>query len=117
MGYVYYGAYAAYLEVGRVETLRALGISYKSLEDEGVMLPVGQLSIGYKQPARYDDEVLITTTIPTMPGVRIDFDYKLHLPDHTLLAEGSTQLVFVDADTRRPIRPPSRVLAALQEHF
>ena len=117
MGYVYYGAYAAYLEVGRVETLRALGVSYKALEDEGVMLPVGTLHLDYKQPATYDDEVHIQTTITSLPSARIDFDYLLTLGDGTVLATGYTQLVFVDDASRRPMRPPLKVLEALKRYF
>ena len=117
MGYVYYGAYAAYLEVGRVETLRALGVSYKALEDEGIMLPVGTLHLDYKRPAKYDDQVHIQTTITSLPSARIDFDYTLTLEDGTLLASGYTQLVFVDDPSRRPMRPPSNVLEALQPYF
>lgn len=117
MGYVYYGSYAAYLEVGRVETLRALGVSYKALEDEGIILPVGTLHLEYKRPAKYDDQVHIQTTITSLPNARIDFDYTLTLEDGTLLASGYTQLVFVDDATRRPMRPPSKVLEALQPYF
>ena len=63
MGYCYYGNYAQYFEVGRVETLRSLGLSYKQLENEGFMLPVSEFSVKYKSPAFYDDLLSIETTI------------------------------------------------------
>ena len=63
MGYVYYGNYAQFFEVGRVEWLRSLGVSYKSLEDSGVMLPVINLNVQYIKPAKYDDLLTITTIL------------------------------------------------------
>ncbi len=63
MGYVYYGNYAEYFEVGRVEWLRNLGISYKSLEESKIMLPVLHLNINYLKPAKYDDLLTIITTL------------------------------------------------------
>ena len=71
MGYVYYGDYAEYLEVGRVEALRSLGFPYRRLEEEGVMLPVHDLRITYHKPARYDDLLTIRTIIKALPSVRI----------------------------------------------
>src|ERR1700741_695815 len=82
MGYVYYGNYAEYYEVGRVETLRELGFSYKEMEDKGVMLPVVDFSISYKKPAFYDDEIRIVTSIKEMPGVRITFHYECYNQQH-----------------------------------
>src|SRR5688572_17669126 len=78
MGYVYYGNYAEYYEVGRVETLRELGFSYKEMEDRDVMLPVVDFSINYKKPAFYDDIISIVTTIKEMPGVRMTFHYECY---------------------------------------
>ena len=67
MGYVYYGNYAEYLEVARVEMLRSAGIAYRALEDEGVMLPVRELKIVYHKPARYDDEIIVRTEMRMLP--------------------------------------------------
>ncbi|MFM7728720.1 MAG: acyl-CoA thioesterase, partial [Flavobacteriales bacterium] len=78
MGYVYYGNYATYFEVARVETLRAIGITYKSLEDEGILLPVVDFRIRYFAPAHYDDEICITCAITEMPSARIRFQYQTH---------------------------------------
>lgn len=70
MGYVYYGNYAQYLEVGRVEWLRNLGISYKSLEEMGIMMPVINLQLTYLKPAKYDDLLSLNTCLTKKPGVK-----------------------------------------------
>jgi acyl-CoA thioester hydrolase len=75
MGYCYYGNYAQYLEIGRVEALRSIGIRYKDLENDGVMLPVLDFQIKYISPAKYDDLLTIETTIEEVTGSRIFFTY------------------------------------------
>lgn len=117
MGYVYYGVYASYFEVARVEALRSIGVSYKSLEDVGVLLPVSEYSVRYHIPGKYDDELTITTTIEKQPGVRIDFSYKVVNQLGEALSSAHTQLVFVDEKTRRPMRPPAYVMEAFQPYF
>ncbi len=117
MGYVYYGDYAEYLEVGRVEALRSLGFAYRRLEEEGVMLPVHDLNITYHQPARYDDLITVRTIIPQVPSVRMVFNYELRNEAGTLLCEASTTLVFVDRTTMRPRRAPDELLKMLSPHF
>ncbi|MCZ8215079.1 MAG: thioesterase family protein, partial [Cyclobacteriaceae bacterium] len=102
MGYVYYGNYAMYYEVGRVESLRQLGLTYKQLEEMGVMMPVTEHLTRYKAPARYDELLTLRTTIKEMPGVRIRFYYEIFNEQQKLINEGETQLVFVDMKTNRP---------------
>jgi acyl-CoA thioester hydrolase len=116
MGYVYYGNYAIYFEVARVETLRELGITYKSLEDEGVLLPVADYSIRYHKPAFYDDLLTIVCSISQLPTARIKFEYKTYRGEE-LLNTASTDLVFVDESTGRPMRCPKHVLEVMQKHF
>tara|TARA_B110000285_G_scaffold172609_1_gene193337 strand:- start:527 stop:934 length:408 start_codon:yes stop_codon:yes gene_type:complete len=107
MGYCYYGNYAQYFEVGRVETLRKLGMSYKELEDNGYMLPVSEMNVKYKAPALYDDNLMITTTIEETKGARIYFSYTIHNSKGELISEATTTLVFVSKETMRPTQPPS----------
>ncbi len=107
MGYVYYGNYAAYYEVARTEMLRSTGISYKELEEMGVMLPVIELHCNYIKPAKYDDLISINIYIREKPGIRIKFEYELFNEEGELLNTGSTQLVFVDMERNRPCRPPA----------
>lgn len=117
MGYVYYGNYATYFEVCRVETLRNLGLSYKTLEDSGVMLPVLEFGIKYFKPAFYDELLTIKTTIAQLPGVRIKFEYETFNEKGDLLNKAHTTLVFVDVSTGKPIAPPSDVLNLFKPHF
>src|SRR5690554_5627340 len=107
MGYCYYGNYAQYFEVGRVEAMRALGMSYKNLENKGFMLPVASFSVNYKSPALYDDLLTIVTKITALEGVRLYFEYEILNEENKLLATAHTTLVFVDKKTMRPVQPPT----------
>ncbi|MEO8732843.1 MAG: thioesterase family protein [Flavobacteriales bacterium] len=117
MSYVYYGTYAQYFEVGRVEALRSLGMSYRRMEEEGVMLPVHDLSVKYHKPAFYDDELTVRTTIVAMPAVRIKFAYEVRNADGELLTEAVTTLVFIDRTTGRPCRGPEELMVKLAPYF
>jgi acyl-CoA thioester hydrolase len=109
MGVVYHGNYAQYFEMGRVEWLRNLGVSYKWMEENGVMLPVVSLEMNYKKPARYDDELRVKTILKSQTSVKIEFDYEIYNEQNQLLTTGYSMLVFVDMKTGRPIVPPSYV--------
>lgn len=117
MGYVYYGNYAAFYEVARTEMLRQTGISYKELEDMGVMMPVLELYTKYHQPAKYDELITIKTTIREKPGIRINFEYEINNEQGVLLNTGSTQLVFVDMKKNRPCRPPAIFMEKMAAYF
>ena len=113
MGYCYYGNFAAYFEVARVEALRELGISYRKLEDEGVILPVLDYQIKYFKPAYYDEELRIETIIEQVKGVRIHFTYKTFNEQNEQINQASTTLVFVDFDTKKPTQPPQDLMEVL----
>ena len=117
MGYVYYGNYAAYYEVARVEALRALGMSYKELEDSGIMMPVLENHSYYHRPVRYDDMLNIEIKVPEMPSVRITFEYTFQTNAEQVVHSGKTVLAFMRADTKRPCRPPQAMLALLEPYF
>lgn len=117
MGYVYYGNYPAYYEVGRVEALRAVGLSYREMEDRGFMLPVRDLQIRYIRPAFYDERILIKTCIPELPNTRIRFDYELFNAAGDLINTASTLLVFVSVETQRPCMAPSFFLDLITPFF
>lgn len=118
MGYVYYGNYATYYEIGRVEALRSLGFSYRQLEEEvGVMMPVLELQVQYKAPAFYDEELRLETSIPEMPQSRMRFAYKLYNAAGKLLNEGHTTLAFVNKSSGRPCRIPDSLKAVLDPYF
>ena len=109
MGVVYHGNYAAYFEMGRVEWLRNMGVSYKWMEENGVMLPVVSLTMNYKKPARYDDLITVKTIFKSQTSVKIEFDYEIYNENQELLTIAHSVLVFVDMKTGRPMLPPEYV--------
>lgn len=117
MGYVYYGNYAALYEVARTEMLRSTGLSYRELEEIGVMLPVTDLVCKYYQPARYDDLITVKVIIREKPLIRIKFEYEVYNEAGVLLNTGYTQLVFVDMAKNRPCRAPQVFLDNMEPFF
>ncbi len=117
MGYVYYGVYPLYYEVGRTELMRNFDYPYKKIEDMGIMLPVKSLDVTYYKAAKYDDLLTIKTTIKEMPTAKITFHYEILNENHVLLNEGNTTLVFVDETTRRPRKAPKELLDQLIPYF
>jgi len=115
MGFAYYGVYAQYYEVGRVELLRSLGISYKEIEAMGFALPVVNLNINYKKPALYDDELTVKTTIKKIPSAKIIFDYETFNESGDLLNTGDVVLVFVNKETGKPCFAPEIIMDRLKQ--
>jgi acyl-CoA thioester hydrolase len=115
MGVVHHGNYALYLEMGRIEWLRKLGISYKSMEENGVMLPVVSLSINYKKSAVYDDVINVKTQLKNVPTARIEFEYEITNEKGDVLTTAHTTLVFIDMKTNRPIKAPQYILDAINK--
>ena len=113
MRVVYHGNYAQYFEVGRVEWLRNKGVSYKWMEENGIMLPVVSLTMNYKKPARYDELLTLKTSLKNQASVKIEFDYELYNESEELLTTGNSILVFVDMKTGKPISPPQYISAIL----
>jgi len=113
MGYVYYGNYAEYFEVGRVELLRSLGVSYKSLEESGIMLPVLHMEINFLKPAKYDDLLILETKLVGNPMVKIKFEFKIFSERKELLTTGETTLVFIDMKKNEPTKAPKYLLDKL----
>ena len=117
MGYCYYGNYATYFEVARVEALRNLGVSYKQMEDEGTLLPVSEFTIKYLKPAYYDEELTVHVFIKEIPGVKIKFTYETYNDKDEKLNFGDTVLVFVDSKTMLPKRPPVELIEELNKYI
>tara|TARA_B100000676_G_C17241391_1_gene418829 strand:- start:91 stop:504 length:414 start_codon:yes stop_codon:yes gene_type:complete len=117
MGFVYYGNYAQFFEVGRVEALRNIGIVYSELEKQGIMLPVLDLSIKYHKPAHYDQLIEITVIINQLPGVKIKFEYIIKDESSNILVKGETNLVFVNKENGKPIRAPQWIVEKLSVYF
>ena len=117
MGYVYYGNYATYYEVGRVEALRQLGLSYKAMEDSGIMLPVYTCNLKFLKPAVYDDLLVIKTTIKELPAARINFEYEIYNQNNELLNTGTTTLVFINMLSQKPCLAPSSFIDKIKKYF
>ena len=117
MGYMYYGNYAEFFEVGRVEMLRSLGLTYRWMEENGIMMPVLEMKCRYLKPARYDEEISIKVSMDKMPGVKIHFKYELFNEKEELIHVGETLLVFVNMKTNRPCLPQQEFLDKLKPFF
>jgi acyl-CoA thioester hydrolase len=117
MGYMYYGNYGEFFEVGRVEMLRSLDLTYSWMEEIGIMMPVLEMKCRYLKPARYDEEISIQVTVEKMPGVKILFKYELYNEKQELIHVGETLLAFVNMKTGRPSLPPQEFLNKVKPYF
>lgn len=116
MGYCYHGNYASYFELGRVEALRALGVVYKSLEDQGILLPVVSMNTSFKAPATYDDQLRLETRLVSASTCSLEFSYMLYNQSGVLLTTASTVLVFVNRANNKPMRIPSELSAIFVQY-
>ena len=114
MGVVHHGNYAQYFEIARLEWLKAIGISYKKMEETGVMLPVYELQTKFLKPAVFEDELKIELKLKELPSVKITFEYVIYNQNKELLTTGATTLVFMDAISKKPIRCPKYILDKLK---
>lgn len=115
MGVVYHTHYLDYFEAARTEALREAGVRYRDLEASGIIMPVVSATVNYKGPARYDDLLTVEARFTEMPSVRVPIDYVVtRTGESTVLATGHTDLCFMDADRRRPVRIPDSVRAAFE---
>jgi len=115
MGVVYHGNYIPYFEIGRVEWLRNKGVSYKSMEENGIALPIVSMTLNYKKPARYDELLTVKTKFRSQTSVKIEFDCEIWNEQKELLTTAHFILVFVDVKTGRPIAPPAYINELLKE--
>ena len=117
MKYVYYGNYAEYLEVARVELFRTLEISYDEIEKRGIWLPVSEYKIKYLKPAFYDEILEIHTYVRKVPGVKIEFEYEIFNDSEQKITEASTTLFFLDATTNKVSRCPDFLMELIQKNW
>ena len=117
MGFVYYGNYPTYYEVARVEGFRALGFSYKEMEDAGVGMPVLSMEVKYHGPAKYDDLLTVKLIVPEVPRARIKFQYEIRNEEGTLVNTGETILAFMNMETGRPVKMPEALSQAISPFF
>jgi|TARA_B110000503_G_scaffold54194_1_gene87049 acyl-CoA thioester hydrolase len=112
MSFVYHGNYVKYFEIGRITWLKKLGISYKKMEEEGILLPVIELSINFKQPALFDDKLILKTKLKRTPSYMIEFDFEIKR-DGQVITLGYVKLVFLNSKTNKPMRCPENILKAI----
>ena len=117
MKYVYYGNYAEYFEVARVELFRSIGMSYETIEKRGIWLPVSEYKIKYLKPAYYDEILEIHTFIKNVPGVRITFDYEIFNESKQKITEAYTTLYFMDAEKKKPIKCPDFLMELIEKNW
>lgn len=118
MGVVYHTHYLDYFEAGRTEALRNLGIRYRDLEAEGIIMPVVNADVRYHAPARYDDELVIRVRFDEIPTVRVPIEYDVcRRNEDKTLTTGHTTLCFMDAERRRPIRAPDAIRSIFRDEL
>ncbi|HFA49997.1 MAG TPA: acyl-CoA thioesterase [Bacteroidetes bacterium] len=118
MGYLYYGRYADLYEIGRVEMLRSLGLTYKNMEEkEGIMLPVKSLQMRFVRPANYDELLAIKTTLRHLPQKDIVFQVEIFNEKNKLVNGGSVRLAFVEMKTNKTVGAPEFLLEKLRPFF
>lgn len=118
MGYLYYGNYAQLYEIGRVETMRSLGLSYRLLEEQyKIMMPVVHVSARYILPAKYDEELTIRTILRELPGRIIAFENEIYNDNLTLIHKAEVKLFFVDMETLKKVTCPEYLLQKLRPLF
>ena len=117
MKYVYYGNYAEYFEVARVELFRTLGMSYDEIEKRGIFLPVSEYKIKYLKPALYDQLLEIRTYVRKIPGIRIEFDYEIYNEDQIKITEASTTLFFLDSETNKIVKCPDYLMELINKNW
>ena len=117
MGVVYYGNYPQYYEVGRVEAIRALGMSYKNIEEKGIIMPVSKMNIKYVLPAKYDELLRIVTIVKEIPDKRITFKCEIYNENNDLINFGEVTLAFIDTNSKKSIEIPAFIWEKMQPFF
>lgn len=117
MGFVYYGNYPVFYEKGRTELIRSLGLSYKEMEERGILMPVRNMRSEYYKPARYDDIIRVKTTVESLPTSRMSFHYEIYNLSGELIHEAFTDLIFLNAQTLKPVRAPEFLTEKIRFFF
>jgi acyl-CoA thioester hydrolase len=113
MGIVHHSNYIKFFEVARTEWLRAMGVTYAEMERRGVMMPIVDVAVKYRNPAVYDELISVTAFVDELPMARMKFRYEVRGEDGREIASGSTTLGFIDSVTRRPVRAPQWLLEVI----
>jgi acyl-CoA thioester hydrolase len=117
MGIVHHSNYIKFFEVARTEWLRSAGLTYAEMERRGVMMPIVEVNVKYRQPAYYDELITVKAIVEELPMARMVFKYEISGEDGRDIASGSTTLGFIDKETRRPQRAPKWLMEVLEQLF
>jgi len=118
MGYLYYGNYATYYEVGRAEAMRSLGFTYQEMEDQhGILMPVVSLQMRFVRPAHYDDLLTVHTFLKKLPEKFMTFAVEIYNEEKKLVNGGSVRLCFLDARSEQTVAAPDFLIAPLSKYF
>jgi len=117
MGYLHHSVYASYFEIARTEMMRNLGISYKELEDSGIILPVYALNISFRQPAFYDDVLTVKSMLTMLPVVKLIIEYEVLNQDRLIICTATSTNVFVSVSSRKPVRAPETLIQKFNGFF
>jgi acyl-CoA thioester hydrolase len=118
MQFVYNGKYLEYFEVGRTELLRSLGLPYSEVEKSGYQLPLLEAGVTYKNPAKYDDLILVKATVKELYSPKVHIEYLITRKEtEEIIAEGFTTHVFMNAETKKAVRPPKIYIETLTPYF
>ncbi|MGA0430904.1 MAG: acyl-CoA thioesterase [Flavobacteriaceae bacterium] len=114
MKFVHHSNYLRYFEIARLEWLRAMGISYKKMEGDQLLLPVVDAYVKYHRPTFFEDQLTVTVFLKSMPKASLDFNYEIRNQDNVCVCTGSTKLAFLDAISQRPTRCPKILYNAFE---
>jgi acyl-CoA thioester hydrolase len=117
MGYLHHANYLNYFEIGRTEMLRSMGMTYREMEQDGILLPVLSINIYYYAPSYYDDVLTVKTYMKKKPGIKVFFEYEVYNENSLLICTGNSTLVFIDAVSRKPRRPPGYFMEKFASEF
>ena len=118
MGFLYYGNYPLLYEIGRVEAIRALGVSYKDLETKyNIMMPVLSVESRYLKPAYYDELIRIDTILSEMPSKMVNFDFEIFNPSNECIHKACVKLFFVNMITNKRVSMPQILTDKLLPYF
>ncbi|HKB86842.1 MAG TPA: thioesterase family protein [Ignavibacteriaceae bacterium] len=118
MKYVYNGKYFEYFEVGRTEMMREHGLPYSVIENSGYQMPVREAVLKFKNPAFYDELLEVETRVENLPELKVHIDHTIRSKDRDIIiVEGYIVLVFINKETRKPVRPPEFFMQAVKQYF
>ena len=118
MNVVYHANYATFFEIGRTESIRSLGVTYREMEEMGIEMPVTEIDIRFLRPARYDDLLTVRTTLRELPhNHRIEFWQEIFNEAGKLITSGRVTLYFLDRETKKRSSMPEALMQRLQPFF